>query len=452
MDCASCGTPLRPTDHFCRKCGTRRRSAVAHPRGPQPRQDYVRGLRRRDPGRQARLRDPAAPPAAAPPSRRRRSATSRPPPRRAASALVRGHRCTADGQLLQRVRCAHLPAVDAGPHCAACGTALPPDAAFCGVCGTAVPGGSATPCRHRLPMPDQPAKAAGSRATRLDRHHRRGRRRSRGVAGAVAAVVLRESSSRSRSRPVSSRRSPRSGPTSPRSNSPSTTPSATSGPSRASGDKGATLAAATAIRIDAARQGWQPDPALSSTDAQTELQSTTTRLPRRPPPRRRCSRRSRRTRPSSRAVVNLPTNALDLSQGTSARRARRPPAAETRLQHSRRQVPDACSEPYKLPGDIMLTGNSTVPAEADRHSAWARSVMFVGLPQATSTRCSLKRVRVSRTSATAIEPRRRSRASSADEPETPSRYAGLDYLSSATQPQQCSRRSTASRSRTMRAP
>ena len=158
MDCASCGTPLRPTDHFCRKCGAPAERWTSRPRHHQrePGQLARPAARRWEPAtRSAVLRQPARPPS--PPADVVSHIT--------ASATTRGFCSSCGAPLIMDGRfckaCgAPVPGADAGLHVAACGTSLPPDAAFCGICGTPVPREAATVPVASIPVPEPPASGS----------------------------------------------------------------------------------------------------------------------------------------------------------------------------------------------------------------------------------------------------------------------------------------------------
>jgi hypothetical protein len=158
MDCASCGTPLRPTDHFCRKCGKPASSGAGDlpAGGPQIGGGTwtctACGAETPDDKRFCQTCGTPEPPAAAadvPASAETETQTVR-----AAAPQGPELACPHCGTLLAAGSqfcngCgAPLLAADERLYCAACGQELPQGAAFCNVCGAAAP---------QLPAPPEPA-------------------------------------------------------------------------------------------------------------------------------------------------------------------------------------------------------------------------------------------------------------------------------------------------------
>lgn len=160
MDCTTCGAPLRPTDHFCRKCGAPAGGSAntAPPKGGPAVGGgtwtcSACGAETPDDRRFCQIcGTPEAPaPSAtvlAPSTSQPRTLTSPAPavsvvPAAAAPDATRicahcGSDLVPDSQFCNTCG-APLPVADERLYCAACGQELPEGAAFCNVCGAAAP-------------------------------------------------------------------------------------------------------------------------------------------------------------------------------------------------------------------------------------------------------------------------------------------------------------------------
>ncbi len=171
MDCASCGTPLRPTDHFCRKCGTPAPdgAGMTQAGGPLVGSDTwtckACGAETPTDKRFCQVCGTPEPPAqaatiVAPPQSEAQTLRTSPPAGEPACAHC-GTPLTAGSQFCNACGAPVTPA-DERLYCAACSQELPQGAAFCNVCGAAAP---------QLPPPatppEDPSVAGGHSHTRL---------------------------------------------------------------------------------------------------------------------------------------------------------------------------------------------------------------------------------------------------------------------------------------------
>jgi predicted amidophosphoribosyltransferase len=177
MDCAACGTPLRPMDHFCRKCGApvaQGASTLPASRGPTTDGGTwtcaACGAETPDDRRFCQICGTPEPPAAnatmmAPSTSQAQTLTSPAPEASAApsAAGVCAH-CASplvpDSQFCNTCG-APLPIADERLSCAACGQDLPQGAAFCNVCGAAAPPSLLPPTD-----PDDGAPGGGGRSAK----------------------------------------------------------------------------------------------------------------------------------------------------------------------------------------------------------------------------------------------------------------------------------------------
>lgn len=150
MDCASCGTPLRPTDHFCRKCGA---PAPADSTGaPPPGGPDVGGgtwtctacgAETPDDKRFCQICGTPEPPAASDtvlnPATPEADTLRQPTPAPGGQVCAHCGAVLTDGSQFCNVCGAPVSMPNEGLYCAACGQELPPGAAFCNVCGAAAP-------------------------------------------------------------------------------------------------------------------------------------------------------------------------------------------------------------------------------------------------------------------------------------------------------------------------
>ena len=171
MDCASCGTPLRPTDHFCRKCGTPAPDGADETQagGPLIGSDTwtckACGAETPTDKRFCQICGTPEPPVDAAtivaPAQSEAS-TLRTPSAGTGPACANCGTPLAAGSQFCNACGAPIPPVDERLYCAACGQELPERAAFCNVCGAAAPQLPPTP------PPDQPAATGGDHSrTRL---------------------------------------------------------------------------------------------------------------------------------------------------------------------------------------------------------------------------------------------------------------------------------------------
>lgn len=158
MNCASCGTPLRPTDHFCRKCGTPAPAGAVSPPpgGPQLSGGTwtckACGAETPDDKRFCQICGTPEPPASAPTALAASQAGVQTVPTittPGTTGLICAHCGTSlvTGSQFCNGCGAPLPTANEILYCAACGQELPQGAAFCNVCGAAAP---------QSPQPAQP--------------------------------------------------------------------------------------------------------------------------------------------------------------------------------------------------------------------------------------------------------------------------------------------------------